>query len=120
MSDALIQKGTSVVVGVQGITYGTWVIDSASEMPEGEVKEIRDENNAVMTKLVSNPKKVYELTGIILGSPEATYTLTAARLIIVGTAITLNGATCMVTACKIAYTKEETKITLTAVDEGAM
>lgn len=114
----IVQVGTTVSVGFQGVSYGTWVLDSSSESPGADIAEIRDEHNAVITKLVSEPVKVYELTGIILGSPEATYTLAAARLLIIGATVTINSNTCRITALKINYTPLAAKISMTAVDEA--
>lgn len=111
----MVQKGTSVVVGMNSLTYGTCLMQTASEERTDEIKEIRGANNAVVTKLISNPGKRYTVEGVLLSAD-----LTAARALKRGDAVSINSVSCMVEDVKIGVGLEEAKVTITAIKEDSM
>jgi hypothetical protein len=111
----LVQLGTSVVVGFNGLTYGTCIMISGGEELTGDIKEIKGPQNATVTKLLTNPGKRYTVEGVLLSAD-----LTAARLLKKGSSVTINSVVCMVEDVKIATGTEEAKVTITAVKEDSM
>ena len=115
MSDAVVQKGTAVVVGFNGVTFGTWIMDEAGEEPQADVEEIRDANNANVTILVSNPRKQYDVSGIILSAD-----LTTARAALIGGTVSINSVSCRILSLKLSFGRLAAKCQITAVKESSM
>jgi hypothetical protein len=111
----MVQKGTTVVVGFNGVTFGTWIMEDSSEAPGADIKEIRGANNSVVTKLISNPHVTYELTGIILSAD-----LTTARAALIGGTVSVNSVSCMIQSLKLSYNREDAKCTMTVIKEAGM
>lgn len=111
----LIQKGTSVVVGYNSRTVGTWIMQESGESPGADIKEIRGPQNAVVTKIITNPHKTYKATGVLLSAD-----LTAMASAVIGGAISINSVSCMIASLDISYGAEDARASLTAVKEDSM
>jgi hypothetical protein len=109
----MVQKGTTVIVGFQGHTFSGAIMEDVSRKPIGDIKPIRGENNAVTTKLISNPG--FEITIQVIVT-----TLASFNTLKKGDAITINGVAYMVEDCEGKYSREEVKWTVTAVKEDSM
>jgi hypothetical protein len=111
----MVQLGTEVVVGFNGLTYGTCIMETASQEASGDEKEIRGPNNSVLTVLESNPGEQYTVEGILLAAD-----LTAARALIKGSTVSINSVNCRVMTRSIGVGREEAKVTITAIKEAGM
>lgn len=109
----MVQKGTAVIVGFNGFTYSGAIMDDVSRKPTGDIKPIRGENNAVCTKLISNPG--FEIMVQVIVT-----TLASFNTIKKGDAFTINSVTYMVEEAEGKYSREEVKWTITAVKEDSM
>ena len=111
----MIQKGTTVVVGFNGRTVGTWVMEDSGESPGAEVTVIKGSNNSTLTKLISDPKKTYKATGILLAAD-----LTAMAAAKIGDTISINSVSCMIESLDLSFGREAARASLTAVKEDSM
>lgn len=111
----LVQKGISVVVGFNGITFGTWIMEDSGEAPEADITEIKGAQAAVVTKLIANPRAVYNVKGIILAAD-----LTTARAALIGGTVSINSVSCMITSLKLTYGTEAARCEMSAVKEASM
>ena len=111
----MVQKGTTVVVGFNGRTFGTCLMEVASEEQVGEIKEIRGANNAAATKLISNPARRVTVEGILLSGD-----LTTVEALKRGDVASIDGISCMVEEVKISFNREEAKVSITAIKEDSM
>lgn len=109
----MVQKGTTVLVGFNSMTLSGVVMETVSPEITADIKEIRGENNAVMTKLLSNPKKTITFECVVT-------TLSTFNTVKTGDAITINTVAYMVESAKPTYSREETKWSVTAVKEDSM
>ncbi len=111
----LVQKGTSVVVGYNNITFGTWIMQSAGEEPLADVKEIKGAQGATVTAIVTNPRKQLTLTGVIL-----TDDLTAARLALIAGSVTVNAVAYRIVSLKLDFIAEDARCTMVVMKESSM
>lgn len=111
----LVQKGTSVVVGFNGVTFGTWIMQSAGEEPMADIKEIKGPQAATVTKLVTNPRKQYSVSGVILAAD-----LTTARAALIGGTVSINSVSCMIVSLKLSFEAQDAKCDMVAVKEDSM
>ena len=109
----MVQKGTTVIVGFNGFTYTGAIMDSVSRKPIGDIKEIRGENNAVTTKLISNPGFEVSVEVIVTS-------LAAFNAIKKGDLFTINSVGYMVTDADGKYSREEVKWSISAIKEDSM
>lgn len=66
MSDAVVQKGTSLMVGFGSFAATGYIPgDGLRWLKARDVEEVTDENNAVVTLIASRPRDEFELTLII-------------------------------------------------------
>lgn len=115
MAGEMVQVGTTVVVGLNGRTVGTWLVDSATEVSSSEVKEIRGANNSVVTKLISNPGRRYTVSGVLLSAD-----LTTMEGAKIGDDISIDSVTCFLESVQLEFSREEAKCTVTAIKEDSM
>ncbi|MEN6360043.1 MAG: hypothetical protein ABFD59_08305 [Smithella sp.] len=111
----MVQKGTTVVVGFNGLTYGTCIMLTASQEATGEEKVIKGSNNATVTILESDPGEQYTVEGILLSAD-----LTAARSLKKGDTVSINSVNCRCVSRSIGVGTEEAKVTITAIKEASM
>ena len=111
----LAQKGTTVVVGFNGRVVGTWIMEDSGESPGADIKEIRGPQNAVVTKLITNPHKTYKATGVMLSAD-----LTAMAAAKIGDAISINSVSCMILSLDLSFGTQDAKASLTAIKEDSM
>ena len=111
----LVQKGTSVVVGFNGVTFGTWIMQDSGEEPMADVKEIRGPQKATVTKLVTNPRKQYNVSGVILSAD-----LTTARAALICGTVSINSVSCCIVSLKLTYNAQDARCDMTAVKEDSM
>ena len=109
----MVQKGTTVLVGFQSLTLSGTIMDSVGRTPIAEVKTIKGENNATVTKLISDPG--FRITFECTVTTHATF-----NTIKIGDAITINSIAYMVESSEPKYSREEVKWTVTAVKEDTM
>ena len=109
----MVQKGTTVLVGFQGLTLTGVTMESFDREPIEDIKDIRGENNASMTKLISNPG--FRIAFSCIVKTHATF-----NSIKKGDAITINSLAYMVESSKAAYSREEVKWSIGAVKEDSM
>jgi hypothetical protein len=109
----MVIKGTTVIVGFNSFTYSGSIMDSVSRKPIGDIKEIRGENNAVTTKLISNP-------GFEISVEVIVTTLASFNAIKKGDTFTINTVNYMVVDCDGKYSREEVKWSISAIKEDSM
>ena len=104
----IVQIGsTTVVVGFNGLTYGTCLMKTCSEEPIAEVKHLKAANNSTITVIISDPGKQVKLEGILLSAD-----LTAARALKIGSTVTVNTVKYYVKSAPIVVGTEEASVTL--------
>jgi len=111
----LIQKGTSVVVGFNSRTVGTWIMQDSGESPQADIKSIKGPQGATVTKLITDPRKVYKATGVLLSADLAT--MAAAKI---GDTVSFNSVNCMLTRLDISYQATDARGVLECVKEDSM
>lgn len=111
----LVQKGVTVVVGYNGRTVGTWIMQGSGESPDADIKEIRGPQNSVVTKIITNPRKTYKADGVLLSADLTT--MAAAKK---GDTVSINSVNCMLESLDISFSAEDARATLTAVKEDSM
>lgn len=111
----LVQLGTSVVVGLNGRTYGTLIPISGSEEPLADVKEIKGAQGATVTKLITNPGYRVTVKGVMLSAD-----LTALEAINVGSTVSLDGVNLMLESLTMEFTAEDAIATIVGRKEDSM
>ena len=111
----MVQKGTVVTVAFGGNTHASLIMEAVDVSPAAEIKPIKGENNATVTKLISDPGKKMTLEGTIIAAGVAA--LVAFKK---GDAVTINTVSWMIEDISIKYSKEEAKCSLTVVKEDSM
>jgi len=109
---AIVQKGTSVIVGFAGHTYAGLSMEQVSKEQTGESKTILDENNEPVTILISDLGRRYTLRGIVI---PATWTAPD-----VGSTVTVNSVACRVESYSEESSGTEKRISMTVISEDSM
>lgn len=108
--------GTAVTLG-----FGTsaqycitgYLPDTVALEQFADIQEIRDCNNDLTTKLISNKGVRIKVEAVIKSG-------TAAEAIRIGDVMTVNSVKHMVEACTVTYSREAAKISLTLVKEDVI
>jgi len=111
----LVQKGTTVVVGLNGVTYGTLVQVEGSISPKADIEDIKGPQNATVTKLITNPRKEYSVSGICLSADQ-----TALEGMKIGDTASIDAVSGMVTDLDLKYSGSAMKAELKTVKEDSM
>lgn len=126
MSDAMIQKGTALMVSFGSGSGGAFVYTGyvpedglTWKKPAGNVKPITDENGATLTKIIQDPRDEFKMSLMIKASGGTVVPP------IVGAAITITNPaavsiTCMVTDAEMSFSRTETKLSLSLIKESSM
>lgn len=109
----MVQKGIAAIVGFNGYTLTGYVMNSVGREPVGDIKELRGENNAVTTKLISNPG--FKISVNCYVTSGSTYTTMKK-----GDAISINSVSYMVDSVKVDYSREEATVSIDAIKEDSM
>lgn len=112
---AITQKGSAVVVAFNSVTYSDFQMDDSSEAIIGDIDEIRNDDNDMATKLISNKGHRYKLTGVIKAAGSELATL---KGLVKGDALTVDGTACMVEDVEISYSRLAARATITVVDDA--
>jgi hypothetical protein len=114
----LVQKGTAVCVGFNGYTYSNFIVtDVTLAFGQANVKDIMGEQGAVVTKLLTNPRKGLTISGVIKASGTELATLVALK---VCDAVTVNTVAYGVAEPpQIVMGTEEARCTLVLVKEDS-
>jgi len=112
---SITQKGQAVVVAFNNVTYTDFQMEDSSEAITGDIDEIRDDNNDMATKLISNKGHRYRLTGVIKNDGTE---LTDLRAIVKGDTLTVNGTACMVEDAEISFSRLAARATITVIDDA--
>jgi len=115
MSDAVVQKGTQLVVGIGGFVYAGYIVENVGgPKPMANEKVILDENGATTTIIISDPWKEIKLAMIVKAGSDPT-------TIAIGDTITINAVNYRVTAVDPQRIRgEEMKVTIDAKKETSM
>jgi hypothetical protein len=111
----LVQKGTSVVVGYNGMTYGTLFQVEGNASPMADIEEIKGPQGATLTFLITNPRKEYKVSGICLSADQ-----TAVEAMKIGDAVSIDSVSCILTGLDLSYSAGAMKATITAVKYDAV
>lgn len=111
----LVQIGTSVVVGLNNLTYGTMLMRVASEEPFSTETPIYDARGALVTLIEQNPGRKIKLEGVPLSAD-----LTAIRALVIGSVITVNSRKYRVTAPVLGFQSAEASGTIEAQSEDSL
>lgn len=116
---AITQLGTALKIGYGSFAYTGYVAQGFTHETTGEIKELKNADNATFTKLVENLGNRYTLKLLIL---DATGSITPpARGATVTITTPQNASTdCMCESSSIEFTAEESMLTLTLVKEASM
>lgn len=115
---AIVQQGTTVQIGYNGLAYTGTVLQDATVETMGTVDTLLDTDGAALTKLISNKGVKISFTAIITNAsndapPE------------IGSVVSLNfngggAANYMVESASVALQAKEQRISLTVVKEASM
>ena len=113
MSDAPLQKGTTVFLGYGDYTYSLILTDDATISPIADAATIPDENNATTTVILYNPGQHIDMSGVILGSEFPS-------ILLIGGTIEINSVDWRIEKYDIKLARTEAKLTLAAIKEDSM
>ena len=115
----LVQTGTAVAVGFNSVTNSNLIMQAATEtLGAANVKEIMGVQNAVVTKLITNPHLRMRLTGVVTAAGTELATLRALK---VGDTLSVNSVSCMIAEpIEIEDGPEETRATIVVIKEASM
>ena len=116
---AATQKGQEMLVGLGSLTFTGYFVESMDVEPIADVEEIRDENDAVATKIISNPG--VRLSGRMMvkassGDPVDTK-LDSRKL---GDSITINSVVYFIESWKVSRSRKTAAVDFAAVKEDSM
>lgn len=111
----LVQKGTTVITGLNGVTYGTLINVEGGISPKADVEEIKGPQGATVTKLITNPRKEYSATGICLSADQIA--LEAAKI---GDTASIDSVSGMLTDLDLSYGAGAMKAAVKTVREDSM
>ena len=97
MSTAPAQIGTTLLIGMNGITYTGTIVEDGSITPEAKVEEILDENNATVTKVISNPASKISLSALVKG--------TGFTAPVVGQIVAINSVNYFTNSASVSYSR---------------
>ncbi len=108
------QIGTTALIGIGSNTYDATnvIVETADIEDIADITEIRDEDNAVCTKLISNRGKRISLSCVALASADLT--------IRKGETITIDSMNMMVEDFKLQRVRENAKISVVGILEDNM
>ena len=112
---AITQVGQAVVVAFNGVTYSDFQMEDSGEVITGDIDEIRDDDNDMATKLISNKGNRMRLTGVIKNDGTE---LTTLRAIVKGDTLSVNSISCMVEDVDIAFSRLAARATITVIDDA--
>lgn len=113
MAGDVVQIGEDVEIGFQGYTLSGYTMNDASPENKADIKEIRGENNAVMTKLLSNPRQELSFVAIPMAGTDFLTIKT-------GDVMTVNSVAYMVVSAKPKLGREEDTIEVSLIKEDSM
>ncbi len=122
---AIVQKGTSILIGYGGVSYSGYVLQSGSVEATGTQKEILNTDNATMTVLVENLGVQYTIEALILTATTG-FTAPPAQ----GDSVTItqfnpqdgtpDNLICRCVNSSVALSPEEMRLSLTLIKEVSM
>ena len=115
---AITQVGSQVTVSFNNITYSDFQMEDSSGAITGDIDEIRNDDNDMVTKLITNKGHRYRLTGVVKDVNNDSAELTALRAIVKGSTLAVNGTSCMVEDIEISYNRLATRATITVIDDA--
>lgn len=110
---APVQIGTTLIVGIGSYTLSGYLVEESTRKPLADVEDIHDENNVSVTKIVSNPRVEITLAVIVVSG-------TSVESIGIGSTISVNSVTYMVTDIDPKRSRGALKATIKAIKEGSM
>lgn len=111
---AAVQKGTTLIVGIGAYTLTGYIVEEVGVKPIADVEDIRDEDNASKTKIITNPGSEITIAVIAVG------TTTSLDSLGIGSTITVNSITYMVTDVDPKRSRGAMKGTIKAIKEASM
>jgi hypothetical protein len=120
MSDAAVQKGTTLKIAFGSFEYTGYVPEDGLtwKKPAGNVVEITDTNGAMMTKIIMDPRDEFSMSLIILDTGDITPPIQGATITI--TDPDGDSIACMVNDATVTFAREHTRLSLDLVKEGSM
>ena len=93
-------------------------MDDSSGAITGDIEEIRNDDNDMVTKLISNKGHRYRLTGVVKNVNSDDAELTTLRAIVKGDTLAVNSVNCMVEDIEISYSRLAARATITVIDDA--
>lgn len=113
------QIGTEVKVGLGSYSFDGYIVESSDREPIADVDEVRDENDACVGKIISNPG--YRITQrMMVKATSGTADDTELDSRKIGDTITLNTEGHMIESWKVSRSNKKTYVDFTAVKEESM
>lgn len=101
------------MIGFKGNTYTGYFMDTVGHEDTGDIAEVRDENDATATKIISNPGTRLKVAMI---AKDAATPLVINK----GDGVEINSVTYMVEDRNISYSRGATRVEMTVIKEGSM
>lgn len=110
---ATTQKGEQLDIGIGGYTYTGYIVEDVTITPTAEIDVIKDEDNATVTKLISDPGETLNINCIIKNGSSVNFDI--------GDSITINGTTYMLdTGSSVSRSRGAARLTLSLIKEDSM
>ena len=110
-------KGQEMLVGLGALTFTGYFVESMDREPISDVEEIRDENDAVAAKLISNPGHRISGRMMVKGGADLDAELDTRTI---GDTITIDDVGYMIESWKVARSRKTATVDFTAVKESSM
>lgn len=110
---AITQLGTTVKIGFDNQIYTGYLMQDVEIEPTGEQDEIKDEENAAETILVSNLGNRITFNAIILGTGSLTPPA-------IGGSVTIKNIVYRCESSSVKYTSKATMLAFTGIKEASM
>jgi len=113
MSDAPLQKGTTVLLGYESYTYPVILTDDCTVTPIANTSTINDEHNATTTVIQYDPGEKIDMSGVIKGTVVPT-------ILLIGGTVSINSIVWRLEKYDIKLARTEAILSLTGIKEASM
>ena len=122
MSDAAIQKGTSLIIAFGSFSFTGYVPEDGLtwSKPAGNITPVTDEHGAMMTKIIQDPRDAFKMTLIVKTTGGTTTPAIAGATITILDPTAGSSLACFCNSDEVSFSRGYLKRILDLVKEGSM